>query len=135
MTDFNSRIIDDFRANGGYVGAPFNSDRLVLLHHVGAKSGEARISPLMSFPDDAGWVVVASKGGAPENPAWFHNLQAHPETVIEFGTETIPVTASVIPQPERDERWAGITATNPGFASYEQKTSRTIPLVRLARRA
>lgn len=134
MADFNQQIIDDFRANGGRVGAPFHSDKLVLLHHVGAKSGEARISPLMSFPDDDGWVIVASKGGAPQNPAWFHNLQAHPETEIEFGSETIPVTASVIDQPERDERWANITTTNPGFASYEQRTERTIPLVRLRRR-
>jgi len=135
VTDFNERIIADFRANGGYVGAPFNSDQLLLLHHVGAKSGVERVSPLMSFADDDGWVIVASKGGAPENPAWFHNLKAHPDTVIEHGTETIPVTASVIDQPERDEHWAHITATNAGFAGYEQKTSRTIPLVRLSRRA
>jgi deazaflavin-dependent oxidoreductase (nitroreductase family) len=134
VTGFNDNIIHDFRANAGWVGEPFNTDRLVLLHHVGARSGEARVSPLMSFPDDEGWVIVASKGGAPLNPAWFHNLQANPETVIEFGTETIPVTASVIPQPERDERWAGIVASNPGFASYEQRTERTIPLVRLTRR-
>jgi deazaflavin-dependent oxidoreductase (nitroreductase family) len=134
MTDFHTRIIDEFRANDGWVGAPFNSDQLVLLHHVGARSGEARVSPLMSFPDDDGWVIVASKGGAPENPAWFHNLQAHPDTQIEFGTETIPVTASVIGQPERDERWARITSTHQGFAAYEQRTDRTIPLVRLRRR-
>lgn len=134
MSDFNAQIIQDFRANGGWVGAPFNSDKLVLLHHVGAKSGAERVSPLMSFPDDDGWVIVASKGGAPTNPAWYHNLLAHPDTVIEYGTETIPVHASVIGQPERDERWAKITATNAGFASYEQRTSRTIPLVRLRRR-
>ena len=134
MTDFNSQIIADFRANGGYVGAPFNSDQLVLLHHVGAKSGVTRVSPLMSFPDDDGWVVVASKGGAPDNPAWYYNLLANPETEIEFGTETIPVRASEIEQPERDRRWADITAVNAGFASYERKTDRVIPLVRLTRR-
>jgi deazaflavin-dependent oxidoreductase (nitroreductase family) len=134
MSDFNTQIIADFRANGGYVGPPFNSDQLVLLHHVGAKSGETRVSPLMSFPDDEGWVIVASKGGAPTNPAWFHNLRANPDTVIEFGTETIPVHASVIEGEERDARWARITAVNAGFASYEKKTDRTIPLVRLSRR-
>ncbi len=134
MNDFNAQIIADFRANGGYVGPPFNSDKLVLLHHVGAKSGETRVSPLMSFPDDEGWVIVASKGGAPTNPAWFHNLKANPDTVIEFGTETIPVHASVIEGDERDARWARITAVNAGFASYEKKTDRTIPLVRLSRR-
>lgn len=134
MTDFNTQIIEDFRANGGYVGAPFHSDQLVLLHHRGAKSGQERVSPLMSFPDEDGWVIVASKGGAPTNPAWFHNLQAHPDTVIEFGAETIPVTASVIDGAERAERWARITGSNAGFASYEKRTDRVIPLVRLSRR-
>ncbi len=134
MSDFNSQIIDDFRANGGYVGAPFHSDQLVLLHHVGAKSGEERVSPLMSFPDEEGWVIVASKGGAPTHPAWFHNLRAHPDTVIEYGTETIPVRASVIDDKERAGRWERIKQSNPGFAGYEKKTDRVIPLVRLTRR-
>ena len=134
MTDFNAQIIEDFRANKGYVGAPFNSDQLVLLHHVGAKSGVERIAPLMSFPDDEGWVIVASKGGAPSNPAWYHNLIAHPETTVEFGTETYEVTASVLSAEERAPLWAGITASNPGFAGYEAKTERTIPLVRLTKK-
>lgn len=134
MTDFNDRIIAEFRANNGYVGEPFNSDKLVLLHHVGAKSGVERIAPLMSFPDAEGWVIVASKGGAPLNPSWFHNLVANPETTVEFGTETYEVTASVIPEDERAWRWAEITAINPGFAGYEAKTTRTIPLVRLAKK-
>ncbi|NYF09187.1 deazaflavin-dependent oxidoreductase (nitroreductase family) [Leifsonia sp. AK011] len=134
MTDFNTQIIEDFRAHGGYVGAPFNSDKLVLLHHVGAKSGVARVSPLMSFPDEEGWVIVASKGGAPENPGWYYNLLANPDTEIEFGTETIPVRASVIPADERAPLWADITAKNAGFASYERRTERVIPLVRLTRR-
>ncbi len=134
MTDFNEQIIQEFRANGGRVGPPFNSDQLVLLHHVGAKSGRERVSPLMSFPDEEGWVIVASKGGAPTHPAWFHNLQAHPDTVIEYGSQTIPVHASIIPREERDARLAQITAVNAGFASYERKTDRVIPLVRLARR-
>ena len=134
MTDFNSQIIEDFRANGGYVGAPFNSDQLVLLHHVGAKSGVARISPLMSFPDEDGWVVVASKAGAPENPGWYYNIVANPDTEIEFGAETIPVRASVIPDAERVQRWADITVSNPGFAAYEARAGRVIPLVRLTRR-
>ena len=134
MSDFNTRVIDDFRANGGHVGPPFNTDRLVLVHHVGAKSGEARIAPLMSFPDDAGWIVVASKGGAPENPAWYYNLQANPETVVEAGTETVPVTASVISPEEREQLWPAVKQSNPAFAQYETQTERTIPLVRLARR-
>ena len=134
MTDFNARIITEFRENGGYVGAPFNSDQLVLLHSIGAKSGEARISPLMSFPDDDGWVIVASKGGAPSNPAWYYNLLANPETTVEFGSETYDVTASVIGQEERARLWAKITTSNPGFADYETRTERIIPLVRLTKK-
>lgn len=134
MTDFNTRVITEFRENGGKVGPPFEGAPLVLLHSVGAKSGEQRISPLMSFPDDEGWVIVASKAGAPTNPAWYHNLIANPETTVEFGTETYEVTASVIPDEERATLWAEITANNPGFAEYEAKTERTIPLVRLTKR-
>ena len=134
MSDFNDQIIADFRANGGYVGAPFHSNDLVLLQTIGAKSGVARVIPLLSFPDDEGWVIVASKGGAPENPGWYYNLIAHPDVEIEFGTETIPVRASVIGEAERAERWVGITTSNPGFAEYEKTAGRVIPLVRLARR-
>ena len=134
MTDFNTQIIEDFRANGGYVGAPFNSDQLVLLHHVGAKSDVERVSPLMSFPDEDGWVIVASKGGAPDNPGWYYNLLANPDAEIEFGTETIPVRASEISEAERAQRWVGITTSNPGFAEYEKTAGRVIPLVRLRRR-
>ena len=94
MSDFNQQIIADFRANGGYVGPPFNSDKLVLLHHVGAKSGETRVSPLMSFPDDEGWVIVASKGGAPTNPAWYYNLTTAGRGHAEIGTEEFDVTVT-----------------------------------------
>lgn len=134
MTDFNTQIIDDFRSHDGYVGAPFHSDRLVLLHHVGAKSGTERVSPLMSFPEENAWVVVASKGGAPEHPAWFHNLLAHPDVEIEYGSETIPVRASEVVGPERDSLWSEIIVSNPGFAAYEKRAGRVIPLVRLTRR-
>lgn len=134
MNDFNDRIIAEFRANSGYVGAPFNSDQLVLLHSIGAKSGEERVSPLMSFPDDNGWLIVASKAGAPTNPAWYYNLLAHPDTTVEFGTETYEVTATVLTAEERAPLWADVTANNPGFAAYEEKTDRTIPLVRLTKK-
>jgi deazaflavin-dependent oxidoreductase (nitroreductase family) len=134
VNDFNDRIIAEFRANNGYVGAPFNSDQLVLLHSIGAKSGEERVSPLMSFPDDNGWLIVASKAGAPTNPAWYYNLLAHPDTTVEFGTETYDVTATVLTAEERAPLWADITANNPGFAAYEEKTDRTIPLVRLTKK-
>ena len=134
MSDFNEQIIADFRANNGYVGAPFHSDQLLLLHNIGAKSGTERISPLMSFPEENAWVIVASKGGAPENPGWFYNLQAHPDVEIEWGTDTVPVRASVIEEPERGELWSKIIVSNPGFAAYEKRAGRVIPLVRLTRR-
>jgi len=134
VTDFNARIIAEFRENGGKVGPPFEGAPLVLLHSIGAKSGEERISPLMSFPDADGWVIVASKGGAPTNPAWYYNLLANPETTVEFGSETYDVTASVLSEQERAPLWAEITASNPGFAGYEAKTERTIPLVRLTKK-
>jgi len=134
MNDFNDRIIAEFRANGGKVGPPFEGAPLVLLHSIGAKSGEERISPLMSFPDDSGWLIVASKAGAPTNPAWYYNLLAHPDTTVEFGTETYDVTATVLSDEERAPLWADITANNPGFAAYEEKTDRTIPLVRLTKK-
>jgi len=134
MNDFNDRIIAESRANGGKVGPPFEGAPLVLLHSIGAKSGEERISPLMSFPDDSGWLIVASKAGAPTNPAWYYNLLAHPDTTVEFGTETYDVTATVLSDEERAPLWADITANNPGFAAYEEKTDRTIPLVRLTKK-
>ena len=135
MTGFNDNIIRDFRANAGWVGEPFNSDRLVLLHHVGAKSGEARISPLMSFPDDDGWVIVASKGGAPLNPAWFHNLRANPDTTIQVGTKRRPVRARVANAAERKRLWPKAVKTYGGYAGYQQRTEREIPLVILKPRA
>ena len=134
MNDFNDRIIAEFRENGGKVGPPFQGAPLVLLHSIGAKSGEERISPLMSFADDDGWLIVASKAGAPTNPAWYYNLLAHPDTTVEFGSETYEVTASVLSDEERAPLWAEITANNPGFAAYEEKTERTIPLVRLTKK-
>jgi deazaflavin-dependent oxidoreductase (nitroreductase family) len=134
VSDFNERIIAEFRANNGVVGQPFEGRPMVLLHTVGARSGEARINPLATFPEDGSWLVVASAGGQPSNPAWYHNLLAQPDVSIEFGAQTIPVHASELEGADRDAAWQRITDELPGFLSYEQRTSRTIPVLRLTRR-
>jgi deazaflavin-dependent oxidoreductase (nitroreductase family) len=128
FNDWNTRVIDEFRANGGKVEA-FPANNLILLHHTGAKSGQERVSPLAYLPVDGGYAIFASKAGAPENPAWYHNLQAHPEATIEIGTDTVPVTARVASPEEREPIWTRQKQEQPGFAEYEQKTNRQIPVV------
>jgi deazaflavin-dependent oxidoreductase (nitroreductase family) len=131
--DWNQQVIDSFRANGGEV--PQFGRRLVLLHHLGARTGTERVSPVMAFPTDVGWLVVASKGGAPEHPAWYRNLAAHPETSVETPDDgVVEVVARELGPEERAVAWRRITAEVPGFADYEQRTTRVIPVVELARR-
>lgn len=133
--DFNQRIIDEFRANGGTVETAGFGRNLVLLHHRGASSGIERVSPVMGIPSDAGWLIAASKGGAPANPAWFHNLVAHPDVVIETPDEgEVAVHAVQLQGGARDAAWARFTRRSPGFAEYERRTSRTIPVLELQRR-
>jgi deazaflavin-dependent oxidoreductase (nitroreductase family) len=131
--DFNRQIIDEFRANGGKVGGPFEGARMLLLHHVGAKSGTERVTPLVYRPDGDGWAIFASKAGAPTNPDWYHNLVANPATKIEVGTETVPVTALVTDGDERTRLWEAQKAEAPQFGEYESKTERTIPVIALRR--
>lgn len=125
-------IIDTFRTNGGEV-PQFGRD-LVLVHHTGARSGLERIAPVMGFPTDDGWLIVASKGGSPENPAWFHNLLAHPDTTVETPDGVVDVTARVLDPHERTAAWTRIVGQAPGFGDYERRTSRTIPVLELVRR-
>ena len=127
--DFNGKIIEEFRANGGKVGGPFQGAPLLLLHTTGARSGAERINPMMYGRVGDDYAVVASKGGAPTNPDWYHNLVAHPEVTAEIGTETVRLTARVTEGEERDRIWTKWKTDNPGFADYEQKTSRQIPVV------
>ena len=110
-----------YRASGGRVGGSFDGAPLVLVHHIGAKSGEHRVAPVLGMP----------AGGAPKSPAWFHNLKANPDTTIELKGRTIPVRATVIPEPERTELWPRLVAFYAAFADYQRKTDRVIPLVRL----
>ena len=127
--DMNARIIDEFRANRGDV-AMFKGIPLLLLHHTGAKSGRAYINPLAYLPDDNRYVIFASKGGAPTNPDWYHNLVAHPDVRVELGDGSIIDARAVVAQgPDRDRLYAAQVARVPVFADYEAKTQRQIPVV------
>lgn len=128
--DWNDKIISEFRSNDGRVGGNFEGHTLLLLHHKGAKSGMVRVNPLAAQPlGGRAWAIFASKGGAPSNPDWYHNLLAHPEATIEVGTETLDVRARVAQGTEREEIWKRQKVVMPGFGEYEQKTSRQIPVI------
>jgi deazaflavin-dependent oxidoreductase (nitroreductase family) len=132
--DFNRRIIEEFRANQGMVGGPFAGAPVVLLTTTGAKSGRRRVNPLVALPGEGGVLYVfASKGGAPTNPDWYHNLLAHPEVEVEFGDDRYPATATQITGAERDRIFARQAARFPAFDGYQRSTTRVIPVVELRR--
>ena len=131
--DFNRKIIDEFRANSGKVGGGFAGAPMLILHTTGAKSGAEREHPLVYAQRGDDVVVFGSKGGAPSHPAWYLNLVANPKARIEIGTETRDVVARVAESDEREEIWSKQKQVMPGFADYEQKTSREIPVVILER--
>jgi deazaflavin-dependent oxidoreductase (nitroreductase family) len=131
--DFNTKIIKEFRANGGKVGGPFQGAPLLLLHTIGAKSGQERVNPVMYQTLGDGFAVFASKAGAPVNPDWYHNLLANPRVKAEVGTETIELTARVADDATREPIWNEWKTANPGFADYESKTTRQIPVILLDR--
>ena len=133
MSDWNEKIIKEFRANGGKVGGYFANMRLLLLHTTGAKSGQPRINPLACMADSDRLVVIASKGGAPTNPDWYYNLVANPEVGVEIGTEKFQALATVAEEPERSQLFDKVATLYPGFAEYQQKTERIIPVVILTR--
>lgn len=130
---FNQAIADEFRANGGKVGGQFEGANLLLLHTTGAKSGQPRVSPLAYFDIDGKLIVIGSFAGAPVSPAWVHNLRANPSARVEVGTDAFDVTARELPTDERDDLFDKVTAAAPGFAEYQAKTSRVIPLFELIR--
>jgi deazaflavin-dependent oxidoreductase (nitroreductase family) len=134
MSDFNKGIIDEFRANDGKVGGYFAGANILLLHTVGAKSGQPRTNPLVYVTDGDHLVVIASKGGADRNPDWYYNLLATPAITVELGTEQFQARATAVTdEPERSRLYAKMVEHRPGFAEYEQKTSRKIPAVVLER--
>ena len=130
---FNKTIADEFRANDGKVTGPFAEADLLLLTTTGARSGQQRVSPLACFRIDGKLIIIGSFAGADFNPAWVHNLRAKPQAHIEVGTEAFDAAARELPPAERDELWPKITAAAPGFAEYQAKTSRVIPVFELQR--
>jgi deazaflavin-dependent oxidoreductase (nitroreductase family) len=136
MTDrsnFNQTIIDEFRANGGKVGGPFDGATMVIIHTKGAKTGQPRVNPLATLTDDGTLYIFASKGGAPTNPDWYYNLVANPEVEVELGDEKFAATATVLTGAKRDEIFDRMKVIMPGFGDYEAGTSRVIPVVALTR--
>lgn len=129
MSDWNARIIEEFRANDGVVGGVFSGRPLLLLHHKGAKSGVDRVSPLMYQDLGGSFAIFGSKAGADTHPHWMHNLLAHPDTRVELGGETVQVRARLTDGDERAAIWEKQKADYPMFAEYEQKTTRHIPVI------
>jgi len=127
--DRNAQIIREFRENAGKVGGRFDGASLLLLHSIGAKSGEERVTPVIYKGDDDRYIIFASYAGGPKNPGWYHNLLAHPQVSIEVGTETVDVVARVTDGAERAAIWEPWKVTVPTFAEYEQRTDREIPVI------
>jgi deazaflavin-dependent oxidoreductase (nitroreductase family) len=129
IDDFNRRIMDEFHARGGKVGVPFEGVDILILTSTGARTGQTRWNPLAYTRDGDRFIIVASKGGAPTSPDWYHNLVAHPSAVIEVGTDVISVEASIATGAERDRLYAAHAAKMPQFNDYARKTERQIPVV------
>ena len=133
--EMNRTVIDEFRSSGGTAGGVFTGKPLVLVHHIGAKSGKARVSPLVPLLEDGRIFVFASKGGSDSNPDWYGNLVANPNVTVELGTQTFPATARTLVGEERDEIYAKQSAVEPQFGEYQRMTTRVIPVVELVRTA
>ncbi|MEZ4515967.1 MAG: nitroreductase/quinone reductase family protein [Chloroflexota bacterium] len=119
MSDWNKQIIDEFRANDGRVGGPFEGKTLLLLHTIGAKSGKERVNPVATFEDNGRLVVIASKGGAPTNPDWYYNIVAHPDVEVEYGTDRFAARATVTNEPERTELYGKMEKAFSGFSGVQ----------------
>lgn len=137
MTDFNQMIIEEFRGNGGRVSTAGFGDSLVVVHSIGARSGEIRLNPLMAIPEEGSWLTVGSAAGSPKDPAWVHNLRAHPavdiEVPVDGAVQTVAVKASEVPDVEWDSSWQKFLDASSGFAKYvETAEGRRFPIFRLA---
>jgi deazaflavin-dependent oxidoreductase (nitroreductase family) len=133
LDDFNRNVAEEFRANGGKVGGPFEGGTLLLLHTTGAKSGKQRLSPLAYLVIDDKLLIVGSYAGAPKDPAWVHNLRANPKAHIELGTDAYDVDVRELPSAERDDAYAKLEQIAPVFGDYQKNTERTIPVFELIR--
>ena len=133
LNDRNRNIINEFRANNGKVGGPFEGRQLLLLHTIGAKSKQPRINPVAYTTDGDRLVVIASKGGSDSNPDWYYNLVANPQVTVEVGTEQFQAEARITPEPERTRLYNKMIEVMPGFAEYRRRTTRQIPVITLSR--
>ncbi|MGH7666290.1 MAG: nitroreductase family deazaflavin-dependent oxidoreductase [Candidatus Dormibacteria bacterium] len=133
-SDPNLGVIAEFRSHGGKVGGPFEGAPVLLLHDRGARSGAERVHPVMYLPDGQRYIVFASKGGAPTNPDWYHNLKAHPEVSVEVGSDQVEVTAAELTGEERDRLFRRQATRYPQFDGYQAQTKRLIPVVALTPR-
>jgi deazaflavin-dependent oxidoreductase (nitroreductase family) len=133
QNDRNMAIIKEFRENAGKVGGPFEGRTLLILHTIGAKGGQERINPVAYVTDGDRFVIIASKGGAPTNPDWYYNLVANPQVTVEVGVEQFTARASISTEPERTRLYSKMVEMMPGFAEYQKKTTRMIPVITLAR--
>jgi len=132
MSDINERnqkIIEEFRANEGKVGGRFEGRTLLLLHTIGAKSGQERVNPVAYTRDDERYVIIASKGGAPDHPDWYYNILARRVLTVEVGTETFQVIAKVAKEPERTRLFNKMVESFPGFDDYRRRTDRELPVI------
>jgi deazaflavin-dependent oxidoreductase (nitroreductase family) len=133
MKAFNKTIVDEFRANHGKVGGPFEGADLLLLTTKGAKTGQSRLVPLTYLRIDEKLILVGSLAGADVDPAWVHNLRANPQARIDIGTDSYDVVARELPHAERDATFPKVTAMAPTYAEYQAKTTRAIPLFEIQR--
>jgi deazaflavin-dependent oxidoreductase (nitroreductase family) len=132
--DFNNKIIEEYRANEGRVSGPLAGTPMILIHHIGAKSGIERVTPLACTPQgDGRYVIVASNGGSPTHPSWYYNLKANPRIEVEVGTETYTMVAEELERTARAELWPKLLAMSTSIGEFETKTRRQIPLFVLTR--
>ena len=132
MSDWNKKIIEEFRENKGVVGGRFTGHPLLLLHTTGAKSGKERVNPVAAFRNDERLYIIASKGGASSNPDWYYNIVANPIVEVEYSTDKFKAEATVAEEPERTELYEKAVSEFPGFGNYEEKTDRVIPVITLS---
>jgi deazaflavin-dependent oxidoreductase (nitroreductase family) len=132
--DYNTKIVKEFRANQGRVGGPWAGTTLILIHHIGAKSGIERVTPLACSPQgDGRFAIVASNGGSPAHPAWYYNLKANPRITVEAGAQTFTVVAEELDDTARAKVWPGLIAWAPSLGEHETRTARQIPVFMLTR--
>ena len=134
-SDFNTKIIEEFRVNQGRVGGSLAGTPMILIHHLGAKSGIERVTPLACNPQpDGRFAIVASNGGSPGHPAWYYNIKAHPRITVELGPQTFTVVAEELDDTARAELWPKLITDSPDLGEHQAKTTRKIPVFILTRR-